>query len=581
MRLIDHAVLAFNFKRILDSQSEKPDVAFIGYPPIETAFVLAKYLNKREVPFIVDVKDLWPQIFVEKVPQRIKKISRILLRPYFYMGNYVLNTSVEITTISDNFSQLIKSCFSLKYDKKISIAPLVAPISELSKEELKESDSWLFGNGIYKDEYIVISFIGSLTASFDFEPIFFAAEKIQKQGQSIQFVIGGDGPRLDELKERSKNLDNVIITGFVNYKNGLNLKQISTYLIAPYINSKDFNSSLPNKIIDAIQLKKPIISSLKGYAGKIITENVLGITYDGEVKAALYNALQYAIEDNFLKKYTKFNMLERKIHFDFDAVYSQLFSKLLYYGNSIASKLIEIERYNYIAKLIINNNDDKLGYASLPLLFQKPYIVYEKIICQNISPGMNVLELGAGTGVHTHTLVKTGANVIAIDISSESIRFLNNKYSDCENFAGVECDMDKMNFDDDSFDVICCAGSLSYANKKELFTKLHRMLKVDGKIIVVDSLNDSFIYRWNRYFQYVMGNRSYKTYFNMTTVAEIQSFNHLFVIKVKYFGSITWFLLLLTRFMSSRRLSNFSDYFDEVINVKKSAFKFVAIFLKN
>ena len=343
MRLLDHAILAFNFKKILDSQSEKPDVAFIGYPPIEAAFILAKYLNKHEVPFIVDVKDLWPEIFVEKVPKIIRKISRSLLRPYFNMGNYVLNTSVEITTISDNFAQLIKSYFQLKFDKKFSIAPLVAPTPELSKDKLKQAEIWLLGNGIYKDGYIVISFIGSLTESFNFEPIIFAAIKMQREGQRIQFVIGGDGPRLNELKVRFGNLENVIITGFVDYENGLFLKRISTFLLAPYINSKDFNASLPNKIIDAIQLRKPIITSLKGYAGKIITENVLGITYNSEEKAGLYNSLQYAMNNNFLKKYKEFNLLQSKIEFDFNAVYSKIFSTLLYYGNSKATKHIVIE----------------------------------------------------------------------------------------------------------------------------------------------------------------------------------------------------------------------------------------------
>ena len=47
-RLFDHLVLAFNLARILKLQTKFPDVAFIGYPPIETAYVLVKWLKKKK-----------------------------------------------------------------------------------------------------------------------------------------------------------------------------------------------------------------------------------------------------------------------------------------------------------------------------------------------------------------------------------------------------------------------------------------------------------------------------------------------------------------------------------------------------
>ena len=39
---------------------------FVGYPPIEIAKVMIDYCNRNRIPVLLDVKDLWPEIFVER-----------------------------------------------------------------------------------------------------------------------------------------------------------------------------------------------------------------------------------------------------------------------------------------------------------------------------------------------------------------------------------------------------------------------------------------------------------------------------------------------------------------------------------
>ena len=63
-RLWDHYLLGRNLKRVLSKQTEKPDVAFVGFPPIEFAYEAAAWLKKNKLPFMLDVKDQWPDIFI-------------------------------------------------------------------------------------------------------------------------------------------------------------------------------------------------------------------------------------------------------------------------------------------------------------------------------------------------------------------------------------------------------------------------------------------------------------------------------------------------------------------------------------
>jgi hypothetical protein len=53
-RLWDHLVLAYKLKKVLATERSVPDVAFIGYPPIEAAFILVSWLSRRSIPNLLD-----------------------------------------------------------------------------------------------------------------------------------------------------------------------------------------------------------------------------------------------------------------------------------------------------------------------------------------------------------------------------------------------------------------------------------------------------------------------------------------------------------------------------------------------
>ena len=82
-RLINHGQLAFNLKKMLNHEESLPDAAFIGFPPIENAAVMARWLLRQGVPSLLDVKDQWPSLFMEAVPAPLQFLGRMVLWPYF------------------------------------------------------------------------------------------------------------------------------------------------------------------------------------------------------------------------------------------------------------------------------------------------------------------------------------------------------------------------------------------------------------------------------------------------------------------------------------------------------------------
>ena len=247
-------------------------------------------------------------------------------------------------------------------------------------------------------------------------------------------------------------------------------------------------------------------------------------------------------------------------------------------------KKVERSRYDDRAlKLLSKGSFDKdTGSSSYSLPIRTPYLRYEEMHIEFIDNNDNVLEIGAGTGIHTHSLLETGAFVVATDISPNSVQIIKKKYKEySDKLIAKVADMELLPFDNETFDVVCSAGSLSYGDNQIVMNEIHRVLKPGGKLIIVDSLHENPLYIINRWMGYYRGTRSLSTLRRMPTLKLIKEYGDKFNIKkLDFFGSLTWLSPILTLFLKKELVGRIFDRFDTLINVKRSAFKFVVVFIK-
>jgi ubiquinone/menaquinone biosynthesis C-methylase UbiE len=210
----------------------------------------------------------------------------------------------------------------------------------------------------------------------------------------------------------------------------------------------------------------------------------------------------------------------------------------------------------------------------------KPYELYFKLL-ENKNNKSKLLEIGAGTGQNTGFLIDMSYKVCATDISLEFLEVMNKKFHRCINFYTQYADMEKLPFTEESFDVVCSAGSLSYGDNEIVMNEIYRVLKPGGMFIAVDSLNNNPIYKFNRYIKYLKKERPKSTLSRMPTICLIDKYAQKFIpIEIKYFGAITWIYPILKIILNEELISNFSNWIDTTFKIKKSAFKFVIKMVK-
>ena len=209
-RLYDHFILARNLKKILALENEKPNIAFVGYPTVEAAHVMIKWLNIYNIPTILDVKDQWPIIFLDILPDMLKPLGNLFLFPYIYFSRKVFRNASALVSISPEFLD-----WALKFSGRgktylDKVVPLTNSLRMLSNSDLTDANNWWDAMGIKNDTLSKFIFIGSHSRAFDFDPIHDAAS-IHKD---CQFIICGHGEYYLHLRKKFSNLNNCGIIDF-------------------------------------------------------------------------------------------------------------------------------------------------------------------------------------------------------------------------------------------------------------------------------------------------------------------------------------------------------------------------------
>ena len=244
----------------------------------------------------------------------------------------------------------------------------------------------------------------------------------------------------------------------------------------------------------------------------------------------------------------------------------------------------ELRRYEDAARVVLESTvsakPQLFGAEAVAPELRAPYAFYEQRIQAIVSSGSRVVELGAGSGLQTAVLLRTGASVTATDISPASLALLQRRLGALapDRLTTRIADIEALPFEEESFDVVACAGALSYGDPDLVDAEVRRVLRPGGAFICVDSLNDSPVYRLNRWLRYRRGERTMSTLVRMPGSRRLESIaRHFASVEVRYFGALTWAMPLLTRVLGTARATSASDAFDNLIRVRRSAFKFVLV----
>lgn len=131
------------------------------------------------------------------------------------------------------------------------------------------------------------------------------------------------------------------------------------------------------------------------------------------------------------------------------------------------------------------------------MIFRASHEMFIKEIATTKKAKFKALDVGCGTGELAKKIIHRfkKANVHGVDISETMIKKAGAKKMKKPVKFRVG-DVEKLPYKDNSFDVITCSHSFHhYPNKEKAMTEMHRVLKPNGHLMIIDGSRDVLLGR--------------------------------------------------------------------------------------
>jgi glycosyltransferase involved in cell wall biosynthesis len=278
-RILNHIGIAWVFSREAAIQ-QRPDIILVSLPTLELSLAAVKYGKRHNIPVVVDIRDLWPDIFLRVFSPMIRPVGRLAIHPFFLMAEAACCQAAAIIGITSKFV-----AWGLDYARRPATQwdvdfPLAYPDVKPADEAIDTAEKFWEQCGIgSKENSFIVCFFGTMGWQFDIETVIKAAEILEKHEKGITFVLCGTGDNLEKYKQIAASTSNIIFPGWVGAAEIWTLMRRSRVGLAPYYSTPDFEMAIPNKVIEYLSAGLPVVTSLRDTVAGLVEQNNCGLTY--------------------------------------------------------------------------------------------------------------------------------------------------------------------------------------------------------------------------------------------------------------------------------------------------------------
>ena len=281
-RFIDHFILSKRFQPLAQDMP-KPDVLVVSLPDYHLAYEATKYARLLGIPVVVDVRDAWPDVFVDAFRT---SLLRTLIRPFILLQRKKVarvikraDSVVSMMNVLLEWALRIAGRPRTNLDKVFYLCSAY-PVSQKLRE--KEGVSYRVVEAVQScARKVIYLFIGSFGLYYNPKIIIEAVRLLNQQGgmnitNDMCFIIGGYGDYFNEIVRLSKGLQGVHLTGWLNSRDMHYLLLNSDVGIIP---ATTRIYAFPNKAFTYLSAGLPIISSVEGDLAEFIDKYKFGVNF--------------------------------------------------------------------------------------------------------------------------------------------------------------------------------------------------------------------------------------------------------------------------------------------------------------
>jgi len=264
----------------------KPDVVIATSPQLLVALAGWWIAFAREIPFVFEVRDLWPESLAAV---GVGSEDSLLHHTLAGIARFLYESAARVVVVTPAFKDRLMEDWRVPADKIAIVENGVETDLFCPSSDGRVSLGRQFG----MEGKFVVSYIGTMGNAHGLGTLLDAASQLLNKQPDVLFLLVGEGAEKDQIKAaaQSRGLTNV---RFVD--------QQPRESIPAFISASDvclvllkrtdvFKTVIPTKMLEFMSCARPVILGVEGQAQEIVEEARAGIVIEPENASALAQSI--------------------------------------------------------------------------------------------------------------------------------------------------------------------------------------------------------------------------------------------------------------------------------------------------
>lgn len=256
-------------KKLLKKLS-RPDLLYITSTPLTTGWIGLWAKKTLALPYIFEVRDLWPEAPIQVGAIR----NRLLIRFLRGMEKKIYDQALSLVALSPGIARHLSK---ISPDRSVALIPNFSDLDLFFPKEKSGSLS----SKLRLSPGLTIAYAGALGKVNAVEELLELAKLALQLGKNWNFLIMGEGSHRAYLQQKAQNLA-LSNTRFLPFgpKTQVNeLLSVADFAWISFAHLPVLKTNSPNKFFDAISSGKAILVNHKGWVHQLVKTHDIGFAF--------------------------------------------------------------------------------------------------------------------------------------------------------------------------------------------------------------------------------------------------------------------------------------------------------------
>lgn len=264
------------------------DLVFATSTPLSVGFPALILKKIKKIPYVFEVRDLWPEVPIQMGAIKNKLIKKLLV----WFEKLIYKNAKHVVALSPGMAKGV-----LKYESALKVS-MIPNMSKIDSFWPREKDFDLMKrHGLNTKSFKLIHFgsLGMANGAFNI----IESANLLKNNDDFEFIFIGGGSKENELKDLSTkyNLKNVHFLGAFPLDKTSEIVNLCDVSIISFLDLPILSTNSPNKLFDSLSAGKPIIVNSAGWTKDLVEKHSCGFYVNPNHPLELVNKVK-ELKDN-------------------------------------------------------------------------------------------------------------------------------------------------------------------------------------------------------------------------------------------------------------------------------------------